>query len=318
MEFKVEEDGANDRLDKFLTVHLPEKSRSQIQKMIKSGQILVNHNIVSAHFSLKVGDIIAVAEEPAIINADVKDNSSRKQVVPEIQIIEDNDDFAVINKPAGITVHPTETSEEITLVDILLAKYPNIVRVGEDPIRPGIVHRLDKEVSGLMVIAKNNDSFFHLKEQFQNRTIRKNYLGLVYGRIDKDEDVINFPIERASAGHKMSALPLTEKGKPNINGRRAVTEFLIIKRFINYTYLKLRIKTGRTHQIRVHLSAYGHPLVGDDVYSTRKTREQNKKNNLGRIFLVASELAFRDQSGQMREYKIDLPEELENLLAAVK
>jgi len=230
----------------------------------------------------------------------------------------ENKKFLVINKPAGLLVHGADHIKELTLIDQLLKKYPSLKKVGEDPVRPGIMHRLDKQVSGLMVIAKTQPAFEHLKQQFHERKTIKLYTALVHGKIDKDEAEINFPIQRSSKGHKMAALPLTTKGKPTEAGRQAITEFEIIKRFINYTLLKVKIKTGRTHQIRVHLTAYGHPLVGDDLYGTRKTKEKNKKINLGRIFLVATELSFLDLDNKKHTYKIDLPRNLKNFLKQLK
>jgi len=239
-------------------------------------------------------------------------------------IFEDNN-YLVIDKPAGLLVHGADHIKEPTLVDQLLKKYPEIKKVGDDPNRPGIIHRLDKLASGLMVIAKTQKSFNNLKEQFQKRTIVKYYTALVHGKIEKDEDDINFPIERSSKGHKMAAKPSTIKGEKNEAGRNAYTEFEVIKKFINYTLLKVKIKTGRTHQIRVHMSAYGHPIVGDDLYGTKKTKAKNtrlqrklasgqEKLNLDRIFLVASELKFTDLNGKEKTFRIDLPDDLKNLL----
>ncbi len=233
------------------------------------------------------------------------------------KIFEDKN-FLVINKPAGLLVHGADHIKEPTLVDQLLKQYPALIKIGEDPIRPGIMHRLDKQVSGLMIIAKTQIAFDHLKKQFQDRTITKIYTALVYGKIEKDEDEINFPIQRSSKGHKMAALPFTTKGKLTKEGRQAITEFEVIKKFINYTLLKVKIKTGRTHQIRVHLSAYGHPVVGDDLYGTKKTREKNRKIKLDRIFLTATELLFVGLDKEQKTFIIELPEELKIFLKHVK
>lgn len=233
------------------------------------------------------------------------------------KIFED-DNYLVIDKPVGLLSHGAPHIEESTLVEQLLKNYPQIAKVGDDPNRPGIIHRLDKLVSGLMVIAKNQASFDGLKKQFQKRTIKKYYTALVYGKIEKDEDEIDFPIERSSRGHKMAAKPSTVKGEKNESGRNALTEFNIIKRYINYTLLKVKIKTGRTHQIRVHMAAYGHPVVGDDLYGTKKTKIKNKKLNLERIFLVADELEFIDPEGKTQKFQIDLPEKLNKILKTIK
>ncbi|MBU4257145.1 RluA family pseudouridine synthase [Patescibacteria group bacterium] len=236
----------------------------------------------------------------------------------QYQTIYEDNNYLIINKPAGLLVHGAEHINEPALSDQLLEKYPELAKIGEDPSRPGIMHRLDKQVSGLMAIAKTQEAFDHLKKQFKKRTVDKKYIALVYGRIARDEGVIDFPIERSGRSGRMAALPKTVKGELELRGRRAVTEFEVKQRFINYTLLKIKIKTGRTHQIRVHMSAYGHPVVGDDLYGTKKTREKNKKLNLGRIFLAASELSFDDLAEKRRHFKAGLPEELNMFLQKLK
>ena len=243
----------------------------------------------------------------------------------EPAIITETADYLVINKPAGLAVHGGGNLKEATLADWLIARYPKIKTVGDDPARPGLVHRLDKDVSGLMVIAKNNKSFASLKEQFKDREVNKEYIALAHGRIAQDGGTIDFPITRSQGGYKMAAIPanasdLLSRRHPrgrdqgNIEGwfksRQALTEFTVLQRFINYTLLRVNIKTGRTHQIRVHLFAYGHPLVGDNLYCTKKTGAKNKKIGLGRVFLVAAHLEFRDLSGKRLNFETGLPDEL--------
>lgn len=249
--------------------------------------------------------------------------------IPEPKIIAETDDYLVINKPAKLAVHGGGNLREKTLTDWLEKHYPKIIGVGEDTIRPGIVHRLDKDVSGLMVIAKNQKSFLSLKNQFKNRTVKKIYTALVYGSIESDFGTIDFSIVRAKSGQRMAALPANaanllsrrhprNRDQGNIErwfkSRTALTEFQVIKRFVNYTLLKVIIKTGRTHQIRVHFFAYGHPLVGDSLYNTKKTRLKNQKLDLGRIFLVANKLSFKDLREQRQSFIIDLPSELKTVL----
>jgi len=247
----------------------------------------------------------------------------------EPEIISETIDYLVINKPAGLAVHGGGNLREPTLADWLVARYPKIKTVGDDALRPGLVHRLDKDVSGLMVIAKNNKSFLNLKNQFKDRAVNKEYTALVYGRVSKDEGEINFAIKRAKSGYKMAALPLNaeellsrqhpqNRDQGNIAGlfkaRAALTEFQVVKRFVNYTLLRVTIKTGRTHQIRVHFFASGHPLVGDNLYATTKTKLKNKKLGLGRVFLVADHLNFRDLKGEPQDFKISFPSELTAVL----
>ncbi len=232
-------------------------------------------------------------------------------------IIKETADYLVINKPAGLLVHGAPHIKEKTLTDWLLDKHPQIAKVGESPERPGIVHRLDKDVSGLMVIAKNQITYEHLKAQFQDRTLTKEYTALVYGRLLKDEGDIDFPIKRSRQGFKMAAVPQNFNQEQE-TVRKAMTHFQVIDARINYTLLKLRIKTGRTHQIRVHLAAYGYPIVGDNLYGTKTTKIKNKKINLGRLFLVSTLLEFSDPQGQIVNTQIDLPADLQAFLKIAK
>lgn len=312
MTIKITEQFAGGRLDKFLVQRLKSLSRNQLQKLIKRQAITVNGLPVTPHYDLKTGDKINIKEK---ISSSKKAEIKKAEKLPSLKIIEESDEFLVIDKPAGLAVHGPA---DYTLADWLKAKNPDIKTVGDDPGRPGIVHRLDKDVSGLMVIAKTQVAFNNLKRQFQDRTIEKQYTALVYGKIQKPSGLINFPIKRASDGYKMAALPLTVKGKTSLSGRQAETNFEVIKKFINYTLLKITIKTGRTHQIRVHLSAYGNPLVGDDIYGTTKTRAQNKKLGIDRIFLIADYLSFIDLANHKQSYRIGLTDELNNILKIVK
>jgi len=300
--FKITTEASGERLDKFLTGQLKEITRSQLQKLIKSDRILVNKKPASAHYKLKDGDVVELLGPKA-------DNG----ILPDLANLRvaETDEYLVINKPTGMIVHGGPGIKEKTLADSLLNSYPEISDVGEDKIRPGIVHRLDKEASGLMVVTKTSKSYNNLKKQFQDRTIFKEYTALVYGSLEKSEDKINFPIKRSAKGYKMAALPDNEEAE---NAREAITEFKTAQKLINYTLLKVKIKTGRTHQIRAHMAAYGHPIVGDNIYSTKRTREQNKKNALGRIFLVATKLSFYDLAGNEQTFTVDLPKELEKFL----
>ena len=310
---KTEDTGK--RLDVFLVDKLPDLSRSHILKLIKKEAILINGEAKNPHYSLKEGDVLDIKKTEII---EKKEKKLSKVKAADIKIIEDTPDYVVINKPAGLVVHGATHINEYSLADFLIKKYPEIKTVGDDPVRPGIVHRLDKDVSGLMVVAKNQETFETLKKQFKTRTVIKQYIGLVHGQVKLDTDIINFPIERAAAGYKMSALPLTKKGEINLEGKPALTEFDVIKRFVNYTLLRISIKTGRTHQIRAHMAAYGNPIVGDSLYGSSRNKLQNKKLNLGRIFLVSAKLSFKDAKKVKHEYEAKLPKELEKFLKTVK
>jgi 23S rRNA pseudouridine1911/1915/1917 synthase len=251
----------------------------------------------------------------------------------KIKIIQEKKDYLIIDKPANLIVHGGKHIKEETLADILLEKYPEIKEVGEDPYRPGIVHRLDKDASGLMIITRNQDSFKHFKKQFQERKIKKEYIALSFGQIEKNSDIIDFPIKRSSGGHKMAALPKSVKSirenkivsnrdwgniKAIKDSRSAITNFSVIERFVNFTLLKVSIETGRTHQVRVHLSAYGHPLLGDNLYGNKKSKIKNKKLEIDRIFLMANKLGFFDLNNIWQEEELSLGEDLKKILKKVK
>jgi|WetSurMetagenome_2_1015567.scaffolds.fasta_scaffold00606_13 23S rRNA pseudouridine1911/1915/1917 synthase len=311
MKYTIKQADSGKRLDLFLAAKMKNKSRAEIQKMIKAGEVLVSGKIKSKHLALKEG------EEVVIKKGGVKNKKTKESDV-NIEVVFENDEFLVVNKPAGLIVHGAPHIKQPTLADWLLKKYPKLKKVGEDKTRPGIMHRLDKDVSGLLVIAKTNEAFANLKKQFQKREVEKIYTALVYGDIAKEEDKINFSLKRSAGGHRQAAVPTGYNFKEDfLELREAFTEFKVLKRFPNYTLLEVKIKSGRKHQIRVHLFAYGHPLVGDNLYSTRKTREQNRKINLGRIFLVASKLSFTDLSGKKQTFSVDLPKNLTNFLSTV-
>jgi len=312
------------RLDKFLVEQLPafakatagkpDLSRAKIQKLIKDGAVLVNKKQVDKHYFLKAGDVVVA--NITRINTNLHTNSTRILDQPtthtsqsQLKIIKETDDYIVIDKPAGQLVHPTEAREKETLVDLLIKKYPEIQKVGEDLLRPGIVHRLDKEVSGLLVVARNQKVFDHFKDQFKARKIKKEYIALVYGKIEKDEGEIEFPIARSRVKGLFAAKP------KNGEGRLAQTSFEVLKRYHNYTLVKLSPSTGRTHQLRVHLKALGHSIVGDQLYKIRKLKEKIK---LDRIFLEANYLGFYDLGGEWEEFRLELSSDLKVVLDSLK
>ena len=256
-------------------------------------------------------------------------NNLKKIEKKDPTIIFEDENYLVINKPAGLAVHPGGNIVGATLIDWLLDYCPAIKTVGEDESRPGIMHRLDMDVSGLMVLAKNQKSYENLKKQFQDREVIKEYIALVHGQVSKDDDIINFPIKRSKDGYKMAALPkntanlltrrsLKNRDQGNLEGffksKESITEFSVLKRFVNYSLLDIKIKTGRTHQIRVHFYAYGHPLVGDPLYFTKKTKAKNEKLKLERVFLFAKKLSFKNLEGKVLNFDLEMPKDLENKL----
>jgi 23S rRNA pseudouridine1911/1915/1917 synthase len=312
----IEEAMADNRLDKFLAEKYDSRSRSEWQKMINAGLVTINNRPVKAHAKLIVGDLInwpSAAKCRAAVSRSVGQIIKAEGQSLRLKIIVEQPDYLVVNKPAGLLVHDNVwPPARPTVAQAVVKKYPEIELVGENKTRPGIVHRLDKDVSGLMVIARNHEMFAMLKRQFQYRTVKKYYTALVYGVMSKPEGIINFNLIRSSDGRKMAARPINQEGK------KAITEYEVIKQWQNYSLLKVIIKTGRTHQIRAHLAALDHPLVGDDWYGTNKTKLKNKELKLGRVFLVASQLSFLDKDKVRQDFTIRLPRQLTDLLRQIK
>ncbi|HNW55624.1 MAG TPA: RluA family pseudouridine synthase [bacterium] len=305
------------RLDKMLSDKFPKRSRSEWKKIIDIGKVKIDGRIAKSHHKVNLDEVVewqpmtkkqvfAAKQKPvseqAAINAKIK-----------MKIVAENEDYLVINKPAGLLVHDAVwPPRRPTVAEAIIKKYPEVLSVGENPTRPGIVHRLDKDVSGLMVIPRSQAMFKTLKRQFQYRTVKKYYTALVYGTMSKAEGVIDFNLARSSDGRKMAARPVNQEGK------KAITEYKVIREWQNYTLLKVIIKTGRTHQIRAHFGALGHALVGDDWYGTNKNKLKNKELALGRVFLMASELSFLDLEKKRQTFSAKLPKQLNDLLKIIK
>lgn len=251
-----------------------------------------------------------------------------------LKIIKETPEFIIIDKPTGLLTHsdtplrpgsakttPGEQgsgglsseapkakedkkSKEPTLVDLLLKKYPGLAKIG-DPERPGIVHRLDKETSGLLVVARTPEMFEHLKKAFASREVKKEYTLLVHGKLSKDEGEIDFVIARSRRGGRMAARPTSQEG------RGAKTSYEAIKQLPNKTLVRAMPETGRTHQIRAHFHALGHPIVGDPLYKTKKQRRKDlqKPQKTSRMMLHATKLSFPDLSGKIQTFKSPLPED---------
>lgn len=305
----VKEGDVKKRIDIFLTEKIKMYSRSFWGKAIKDNLVLVDGKIVTPHFKLKAGNKIEIKERKVekVVEDKKIDMSPDKNI--KIDVIFENNNFLIINKPAGLVVHPSSTAINKTLVNGLLAYYPDISSVGEDKLRPGIVHRLDRDVSGVMVVAKNQETFLYLKSQFKKRKVKKEYTALVYGIINKHEGEINLKIGRS----KTSGLMATG-GK---NHKEARTLFWVLDRFKNYSLLNVKILTGRTHQIRVHLRSMEHPVVGDKVYFLKKF-SKFKDFDLNRVFLHSCKLGFYDLSGEWVEFVSELPKELSVIIKGLK
>ncbi len=278
------------RLDVFLNQQIPKLTRSYIAKKLKSGAGLVNGKPAVVHTFLKPGDQIFFNNADTesftkLVKINQKSINNKSQFDIKKYIIQETKDYFVINKPAGLIVHPDGTNKVETLVDLLVEYYPPIAKIGEDPSRPGIVHRIDKDVSGLMVVAKNQSAFDNLKQQFKERKTRKKYSAIVYGRFTKKEGEIKFRIARSKSKARMAALP-----ENSIKGKSAWTHYKVIKELKNASLIELDIFSGRTHQIRVHLNALKHPIIGDKLY----TQKQYKIIPVNRLMLQSTELSFLD------------------------
>ena len=290
---------SNSRLDLFLAKNFSEYSRSFWQSIIQQEGVLLNDKKISPHYKLKIDDVIFISQKILKKIAEQKkiDLSPDKKI--KFKIIFEDKDFLIISKPSGLTVHPSESVPKNTLVNGLLAYLPKLKNVGEDKARPGIVHRLDKDVSGIMAIAKNQKSFQFLKLQFKNREVKKEYLALIHGIINKDSGEINLKIGRSKKTGLMAA------GR-NKNCKEAKTLFWTIKKFQKFSLLKIQILTGRTHQIRVHLKAIGHPVVGDKIYCLKKYKNSPK---IKRIFLHSYKLGFKNLKNEWVELEAEAPNE---------
>lgn len=289
----IDEFDAKKRLDVWIALQ-SNVSRSKIQKYIKQVGIRKNGKLINVpHNFLEAGDEIEIPESFDIEEDDLiikkteeealakKIKTAKKSKPLKLNIIFENKDVIVIDKVAGTLVHPTASSEEETIMDALIAYDPKIASVGDKPEeRAGIIHRLDRMTSGVMITAKNQEAFLDLKNKFQKRYVRKKYRALLNGSLDKDHGVIRFKIARSKELGRMVARP---EGQP---GREAVTEYNVLQRYANATEVDVDIHTGRTHQIRAHFHALGNPVVGDDLYKIKN----QKTIQLDRLWLHAYHL----------------------------
>ncbi|MCC6638925.1 RluA family pseudouridine synthase [Candidatus Falkowbacteria bacterium] len=295
-----------ERLDKFLVASL-EIARNKAQSLIKNNLVTVNGNATNPHHFLKSGDIVEYKQ------SDIKEATKVKKFVADksikLPIIKETQDWITLNKPAGMIVHPTEQMEEGSLAAALIAAYPTIKKVGDSPLRPGIVHRLDKQVSGVMIVAKNQKMFEWLKWMFSHRKVNKEYTALVHGELTQDSGIIDLRISRSTTKKRMAAHPQGSE-----LGKEALTSYTVLKRFRNFTLVSVTIHTGRTHQIRAHFNALNHPIVGDKLYKQRFIKEHL---DLDRLFLHSTKLEFTDKAGVTHTYHAPLPKELERLLTTL-
>ena len=280
------------RIDKVLTSLEPEITRSQLKNLINDGHVTVNGQAVKPKYKVQAGDKISL----------VKPEPQSLELTPEnipLDIVYEDDDVIVVNKPQGMVVHPAPGHPNHTLVNALL--YHSPLSTINGTFRPGIVHRIDKDTSGLLMVAKNDLAHQSLAEQLRNKTNKREYLALVYGQIKEDEGTIDAPLGRNPQDRKKQAVVK--------DGRHAVTHFKVVKRYDNFTLVKCILETGRTHQIRVHMKYIGHPLVGDPLYGPRKVIGKDGQ------FLHAALLGFKHpRTGEEMVFEAPLPENFQKML----
>jgi len=324
--FTVPEEAAKQRLDAWLAAWLAAQtggvSRERVQLLIEQGKVLLDGKSPRASYRLRGGETVEVLGDPA-----PKPLKAFAEDIP-LRVVYEDDDLSVIDKPAGMTVHAGAGAVEDeggTLVNALLHRYRKLSQVGGEQ-RPGIVHRLDKQTSGLIVVARNDAAHARLAEMFAQRTIKKTYIALVHGHLKQDRGTIDAPIARDLIRRTRMTTRRTD------GARSAVTHYTVLRRihsrFGLFTLVSVRIETGRTHQIRVHMASIGHPVVGDTVYgaparlmeipSRQKTDPERESLALGRNFLHAAELEFaHPRTGKAMHLKSELPWELEELLRKI-
>ena len=298
--YTVEERFHNLRLDQFLALTSEHFSRSQFSESIKSGTIQVNDAEVKPGYRLKPGDVISGTIE--VVSAPL----TLKPQDVFFEVIEEDPEYLVISKPPGLVVHPGSGNIDNTLVNGLLFRYDNIGQVGDEN-RPGIVHRLDKDTSGVMIVARTKTAHSHLVDQFKNRQVEKTYLALVNGVMTEDAGRIVAPIGR----HPVHRQKMAVRER---SGRHAISNWKCTKRFARHTLLEVHIETGRTHQIRVHLAHLGYPVAGDHLYGS-------SRDNAGfpRQMLHAWKLSFQHPvTGQRRGVEADLAEDFKTVLVELE
>lgn len=251
----VNENDKGKRLDIYIAENFNELSRTMIKKLIESNNILVNDKSEKVSYKVQANDNISIDVPEA------KETKLKAQEIP-LDIIYEDSDIIVVNKPKGMVVHPANGNPDGTLVNAILSICKNSLSGIGGELRPGIVHRLDKDTSGLIIVAKNDKAHINMSEQIKERNVKKTYIALVRGNVPEEEATINMPIGRSTKDRKKMAVTK--------NGKQAITHFRVLKRYSKYTLLEIKIETGRTHQIRVHMAEIGYPVVGDAVYSNGK------------------------------------------------
>lgn len=288
------------RLDKYLAEQFPEQTRSYLQKLIKEGQVLVNGKTVKSGYQLSKGDEVSVTiPEPKELDVEPQKM--------DLDIVYEDEDVILINKPKGMVVHPAPGHTTDTLVNGLLYHCKDNLSGINGVARPGIVHRIDRDTTGILIVCKNDMSHNSIAAQLKEHSINRRYRALVHGNLKEDTGTVEGPIGRHPVDRKKMAI--NER-----NGKPAVTHYTVLERFGNYTLIECKLETGRTHQIRVHMTSIGHPLVGDEVYGPAKCPFK-----LQGQCLHAMVLGFvHPRTGEYMEFSADLPEYFEELLKKLR
>jgi len=307
MKIIIDQNNSKQRIDKFLVKELFSSgmTRGEIIRNINSGKVLVNEKQIKPSYVLKKND-----EIKANIKKESKKPVPNKKI--KLEIIYSDKNIIVVNKAAGLLVHPVK-AEQDTLINRLLVKFPEIENINDgsknSEFRPGIVHRLDRDTSGVMVVARNQFAFDELKKLFQNREIKKEYLAIVFGKLKNEKGVIECPLARSKNYKKQTIAGARTKTKI----RSAMTEYEVLKEYADYSVVVARPKTGRTHQIRIHLWALGHPIVGDEKYNLKKFKKCTKTD---RQLLHAKKISF-SLLGKEHSFQAPLPKDFNLFLAGL-
>ena len=299
--FEVEAEQEGERLDKFLSIIYPEFSRAFFQKLIKSKQVSVNETPQKASYCVKIDDIVTV-EIPDAVETTIEPEN-----IP-LDILYEDDDVLIVNKPKGMVVHPSAGHYSGTLVNAIMYHCKDTLSGINGEIRPGIVHRIDMDTTGSLIVCKNDEAHVNIAQQIKEHSVNRIYVGIVCGYVKEDSGTVEGAIGRHPIERKKMAI--NEK-----NGKPAITHYKVLERFKNYTYMQFKLETGRTHQIRVHMASIGHPLLGDTLYSSGRSPFKHLQGQC----LHAKTIGFiHPKTGEYMEYSAPLPEYFEKMLCLLK
>ena len=299
--FEVEAEQEGERLDKFLSIIYPEFSRAFFQKLIKSKQVSVNETPQKASYCVKIDDIVTV-EIPDAVETTIEPEN-----IP-LDILYEDDDVLIVNKPKGMVVHPSAGHYSGTLVNAIMYHCKDTLSGINGEIRPGIVHRIDMDTTGSLIVCKNDEAHVNIAQQIKEHSVNRIYVGIVCGYVKEDSGTVEGAIGRHPIERKKMAI--NEK-----NGKPAITHYKVLERFKNYTYMQFKLETGRTHQIRVHMASIGHPLLGDTLYSSGRSPFKHLQGQC----LHAKTIGFiHPKTGEYMAYSAPLPEYFEKMLCLLK